>query len=85
MDDLHVEDIESPYDPPPALLPDSNPPTRILVEDVPLAKRNDSLMKYYLDSLAPVECKVKQYGNSFLATFPYEIGNSIYAHMHTSV
>ena len=74
MDDIQVEDIESPYDSPPVLLPDSNSPTRILVEDVPHAKRDDSLIKYYLDSLAQVECEVKQYGNSFLAIFPHEIG-----------
>ena len=74
MDDLQIEDIESLYDSSPVFLPASNSPTRILVEDVPHAKRDISLIKYYLDSLAQVECEVKQYGNSFLATFPHEIG-----------
>lgn len=81
MDDLQVEDLESPCDSPPApphpMLPASNSPTRILVEDVPHAKRDDSLIKYYLNTLAQVECEVKQYGNSFLATFPHEIGMSL--------
>lgn len=49
--------------------------TKVQVDDIPPHLRKDSsLIKYYLMSLTSVDCHVKQYGRSFLATFCQPIG-----------
>lgn len=69
-DDMQIQDLEGPCDP--SFSTDS--PSKVCIEDVPLSKRDTSLIKYYLSSLTSLDCDVKQYGKSFLATFQQPIG-----------
>jgi len=48
--------------------------TKLLVENVPPAKRNESFITSYLHKLTNASCHVKQYGEKFLATFNKAIG-----------
>ena len=53
---------------------DAPPCTKVLIEDVPSHKRDNSLLKCYLNSLNGNDCEVQQYGKQFMATFSQQIG-----------
>ena len=57
--------------------------TKILVENVPPAQRNDFFITSYLYKLTNAKCLVKQYGENFLATFNEAIGNCVMENLNS--
>lgn len=70
---MQIQDLES--DPSSLSAFNTDSPTKVCIENVPPSKGDATLIKYYLFSLTSLDCDVKQYGGSFLATFQQPIGN----------
>ena len=74
---MQVEAMESPYEGPSVSNISDSPVTKISIEDVPSSKMDITVIKYYLFGLTLMECDVKQYGRTFLATFQKPIGKGL--------